>query len=122
MGGAITAQRIVVYAPATSANLNVGFDALGLALQPMDESVLGDLVELEILSSDAPPFELLTRGPFAGALPACGRVRARMYAAASSCSALSVFPRQVCGLDDASYFSSSSSSSSATAPPPALRS
>lgn len=62
-------MRLKVYAPATSANLNVGFDVLGLALAPTDGRLLGDLVTLEAGASGDPPFTLKVEGPFAHALP-----------------------------------------------------
>lgn len=39
--------RLAVYAPATSANLSVGFDLLGLAVRPVDGQMLGDVVMVE---------------------------------------------------------------------------
>lgn len=38
---------IRVYAPATSANVNVGFDSLGVALSPIDGTLLGDIVQID---------------------------------------------------------------------------
>ncbi len=37
---------LTVYAPASSGNVSVGFDALGLALAPVDGSLLGDCVSV----------------------------------------------------------------------------
>lgn len=56
-----------VYAPASSGNLSVGFDALGLALAPLDGSLLGDCVSI----TPGRPFDWTLRvvGDFAGALP-----------------------------------------------------
>lgn len=55
-----------VYAPATSANLNVGFDSLGVALSPIDGTLLGDVVQVE---SIAQGFEVENAGYFAKDLP-----------------------------------------------------
>ena len=55
-----------VYAPATSANLNVGFDSLGIALSPIDGSLLGDVVQIESLEKG---FALENAGSFAEYLP-----------------------------------------------------
>jgi homoserine kinase len=58
---------LTVYAPASSGNLSVGFDALGLALAPIDGSLLGDRVS--IMSGEAGDWTLCMDGPFAHALP-----------------------------------------------------
>lgn len=55
-----------VYAPATSANLSVGFDSLGAALSPIDGSLLGDVIQVE---SIAQGFELESAGYFVRKLP-----------------------------------------------------
>lgn len=56
-----------VFAPASIGNLSVGFDALGLAIQPSDGFILGDVVELARgLERD---WTLTVTGPFADALP-----------------------------------------------------
>ena len=39
-------KLLTVYAPASSGNVSVGFDALGLALAPVDGSLLGDCVSI----------------------------------------------------------------------------
>ncbi len=49
-----------VFAPATSANLNVGFDNLGVALRPLS-GMLGDEVRIAASQSD----ELMVGGPYA---------------------------------------------------------
>ena len=36
-----------IYAPASSANISVGFDTLGAAISPIDGSLLGDVVQIE---------------------------------------------------------------------------
>ncbi len=56
-----------VYAPASVGNVSVGFDALGLALAPIDGTLLGDIVELSTASGD--DWELVCRGRFADKLP-----------------------------------------------------
>ena len=60
-----------VYAPASIGNMSVGFDALGLALAPMDGSLLGDLVQLRPFTEqeDGADWKLELNGPFAAALP-----------------------------------------------------
>ena len=58
---------LTVYAPASSGNLSVGFDALGLALAPVDGSLLGDCVS--IMPGRPPDWILCIDGPFAHALP-----------------------------------------------------
>lgn len=56
-----------VYAPATSANINVGFDSLGIALSPINGSLLGDIIQIEACDE---PFKLENIGHFASKLPA----------------------------------------------------
>lgn len=60
---------LTVYAPASIGNVSVGFDALGLALAPMDGQLLGDLVQLSALPSDKDDWILQVDGPFAHKLP-----------------------------------------------------
>ena len=60
-------RTLTVYAPASSGNVSVGFDALGLALAPMDGSLLGDCVS--ILPGTPDDWMLCIDGPFAHALP-----------------------------------------------------
>ena len=60
-------RTLTVYAPASSGNVSVGFDALGLALAPMDGSLLGDCVS--ILPGTPGDWMLCIDGPFAHALP-----------------------------------------------------
>jgi homoserine kinase len=59
--------ELTVYAPASSGNLSVGFDALGLALAPADGGLLGDRVS--ILPGRPDDWSLRMDGPFAHALP-----------------------------------------------------
>ncbi|WP_249357016.1 homoserine kinase, partial [Citrobacter sp. wls827] len=54
-----------VYAPASSANMSVGFDVLGAAVTPVDGSLLGDVVSVET----ADQFSLNNLGRFANKLP-----------------------------------------------------
>ena len=58
---------LTVYAPASSGNVSVGFDALGLALAPVDGSLLGDCVS--IVKGNPDDWMLCIDGPFAHALP-----------------------------------------------------
>jgi len=64
-------KTLSVYAPASIGNMSVGFDALGLALAPMDGSLLGDLVQLRPFTEqeDGVDWKLELNGPFAAALP-----------------------------------------------------
>lgn len=66
------ARTLSVYAPASIGNLSVGFDALGLALAPVDGTLLGDRVQLSPLaeSKDKLDWRLELEGPFWDALPA----------------------------------------------------
>ncbi|WP_026971468.1 homoserine kinase [Aliagarivorans marinus] len=59
---------LVVYAPASTANVSVGFDSLGAALAPIDGSLLGDRIFVEEMSSGDVLIE--NSGPFADKLPA----------------------------------------------------
>ncbi|MCJ7815026.1 MAG: homoserine kinase, partial [Xanthomonadales bacterium] len=65
-------RKLSVYAPASIGNLSVGFDALGLALAPVDGSPLGDRVQLSSLTGpeEGSDWRLDLDGPFAAALPA----------------------------------------------------
>jgi len=60
-------KALTVYAPASSGNLSVGFDALGLALIPVDGSLLGDCVS--IMPGTPHDWTLCIDGPFAHELP-----------------------------------------------------
>ncbi|MFZ7198233.1 homoserine kinase [Avibacterium avium] len=55
-----------IYAPASSANISVGFDTLGTAVSPIDGSLLGDVVQIEAISQG---FELESAGYFVRKLP-----------------------------------------------------
>jgi homoserine kinase len=63
----MTGKTLTVFAPASSGNLSVGFDALGLALAPMDGSLLGDCVSIN--PGTPADWMLCIDGPFAHALP-----------------------------------------------------
>jgi len=56
---------VKVYAPASSANMSVGFDVLGAAVSPLDGTHLGDYVTVEA----ADRFSLTNLGRFASKLP-----------------------------------------------------
>lgn len=58
---------LTVYAPASIGNVSVGFDALGLALAPMDGTLLGDLVQIS--PQTGADWSLQVEGPFARDLP-----------------------------------------------------
>ncbi|MDP8051860.1 homoserine kinase [Pasteurella atlantica] len=55
-----------IYAPATSANISVGFDLLGAAVSPIDGSLLGDVVEIDDCHT---LFEFESVGRFVKKLP-----------------------------------------------------
>ena len=54
------------YAPASIGNVSLGFDLLGAALKPIDGSLLGDEVDIEV----AEQFSLDVKGRYADKLPA----------------------------------------------------
>lgn len=62
---------LTVFAPASIGNMSVGFDALGLALAPVDGTLLGDLVQLSLPGSDAASddWSLEVTGVFGPSLP-----------------------------------------------------
>jgi homoserine kinase len=63
--GAAALMAISVFAPASIGNLNVGFDVLGLAVKPIDGTLLGDVVTIESASEN----KLIVIGEFANKLP-----------------------------------------------------
>ena len=67
--GTVRTQPLSVYAPASVGNVSVGFDALGLALAPIDGTLLGDVVTLSHLPGDGGDWQLERTGVFAHALP-----------------------------------------------------
>ncbi len=58
-------MTIRAYAPASMGNVAAGFDVLGAAFAPIDGSLWGDIVEVEL--ADTPSFACV--GPFADRLP-----------------------------------------------------
>ena len=64
---AVNKKNVVLraYAPASIGNVSLGFDLLGAALKPIDGSLLGDEVDIEV----APQFSLEVKGRFADKLP-----------------------------------------------------
>ena len=57
------------YAPASAANISVGFDLLGIALKPADDSVLGDEIFIQ-KGEEGSGCALTCSGRFASVLPA----------------------------------------------------
>ncbi len=66
-GKPVKKGALTVYAPASSGNLSVGFDALGLALAPVNGSLLGDCVS--IMHGRPNDWMLCLDGAYAHALP-----------------------------------------------------
>ncbi|HLF30757.1 MAG TPA: homoserine kinase [Xanthomonadales bacterium] len=60
-------EPLTVFAPASIGNVSVGFDALGLALAPVDGTLLGDTVQVQPGAQD--DWKLSLGGPFADRLP-----------------------------------------------------
>ena len=58
-------EKVSVFAPASIGNVSVGFDVLGLAVKPIDGTLLGDVVSVERSDSDS----LVVKGEFAKKLP-----------------------------------------------------
>ncbi len=58
-------QGVSVFAPASIGNVSVGFDVLGLAVKPIDGTLLGDVVSVESAEEDS----LVVVGAFADKLP-----------------------------------------------------
>lgn len=58
-------DMIKVYAPASMANISVGFDILGAAISPIGGAMLGDCITVE----KATQFHLTSRGKFVKKLP-----------------------------------------------------
>ncbi|WP_298768505.1 homoserine kinase [uncultured Shewanella sp.] len=59
-------MSVKVYAPASIANISVGFDTLGAALAPVDGTLLGDTVSIEPAEKGV---VLAVKGPWAYKLP-----------------------------------------------------
>jgi homoserine kinase len=58
-------MTISVFAPASIGNMSVGFDVLGLAVKPIDGTLLGDVVSIKSSAED----KLIVEGEFANKLP-----------------------------------------------------
>jgi len=58
-------DKVSVFAPASIGNVSVGFDVLGLAVKPIDGTLLGDVVTVESAKIDS----LVVVGAFADKLP-----------------------------------------------------
>jgi len=58
-------MMISIYAPASIGNFCVGFDSLGVALAPIDGTLLGDIVHVETAEKD----QFSCIGPYADKLP-----------------------------------------------------
>ena len=58
-------MSVSVFAPASIGNLSVGFDILGLAVKPIDGTLLGDVVSVEKANENS----LIVTGEFANKLP-----------------------------------------------------
>jgi len=56
---------VSVFAPASIGNVSVGFDVLGVAVKPVDGTLLGDVVSVELADEDS----LVVVGAFADKLP-----------------------------------------------------
>jgi len=65
---ATRSEPLTIFAPASIGNVSVGFDALGLALAPLDGSLLGDTVQIR--PGAWADWQLHIGGPFADKLPA----------------------------------------------------
>lgn len=63
------AQSVSVFAPASIGNVSVGFDVLGLAVKPVDGTLLGDVVTVEKAVELAEEDSLVVIGAFADKLP-----------------------------------------------------
>ncbi|MFC6276436.1 homoserine kinase [Psittacicella hinzii] len=55
-------HQLAIFAPATSANLSVGFDLLGLALSPVSGQLLGDVVAVDAYHEQAGLTNLAAQG------------------------------------------------------------
>ena len=62
-------EPITYYAPASVGNLSVGFDLLGLALEPLDGSYFGDRVTVGAAKPGDQMLQLSFNGQYASALP-----------------------------------------------------
>ena len=62
-------QGVSVFAPASIGNVSVGFDVLGLAVKPVDGTLLGDVVTVDKAVELADEDSLVVIGAFADKLP-----------------------------------------------------
>ncbi|PCH95523.1 MAG: homoserine kinase [Gammaproteobacteria bacterium] len=66
-------EKVSVFAPASIGNVSVGFDVLGLAVKPIDGTLLGDVVTVQRAvqraDKDAQQDSLVVIGAFANKLP-----------------------------------------------------
>ncbi len=60
-------KKVSVFAPASIGNVSVGFDVLGLAVKPIDGSLLGDVVSVG--ATNHAESSLVVIGDFADKLP-----------------------------------------------------
>ena len=60
-----SSHKTSVFAPASIGNVSVGFDVLGLAVKPVDGTLLGDVVSVDFAEEDS----LVVIGAFADKLP-----------------------------------------------------
>lgn len=58
-------KKVTIYAPASMANISVGFDILGAAINPISGAMLGDCITVE----QSPTFKLTNKGAFVKKLP-----------------------------------------------------
>ncbi|MBL0710440.1 MAG: homoserine kinase [Colwellia sp.] len=65
----VTESKVSVFAPASIGNLSVGFDVLGLAVKPIDGTLLGDVVTVERAAEHMNENSLVVVGAFANKLP-----------------------------------------------------
>ncbi|MCW8833177.1 MAG: homoserine kinase [Colwellia sp.] len=66
---ALHKQSVSVFAPASIGNVSVGFDVLGLAVKPIDGTLLGDVVTVENVLEQPAEDSLAVVGAFADKLP-----------------------------------------------------
>ncbi len=70
LNGEVGEQKSVsVFAPASIGNVSVGFDVLGLAVKPIDGTLLGDVVTVQRAVESAKEDSLVVVGAFADKLP-----------------------------------------------------
>ncbi|WP_444994852.1 homoserine kinase [Aliikangiella sp. IMCC44359] len=62
-------MSVSVFAPISIGNVSVGFDTLGLAISPIDGTLVGDIVDIETLSDNSQPSEFVLTGTHSAKLP-----------------------------------------------------